>query len=169
MNNIEIVYSKRKTICLQVKQDGKVRVLAPVGTSFDNIKNFVSKHRKWLDKTLQRVAERAEKYDLEKSEIEKLRFIAKQYIPERVQYYSNVMNLYPTNIKITSAKTRFGSCNSKNTVCFSLFLMKYPKDAIDYVVVHELAHIKEKNHSARFYSIIESVMPDYKQRIKLLK
>ena len=79
------------------------------------------------------------------------------------------MGLTPTSVKITSAKTRFGSCSSKNALCFSLYLCLYPSEAIDYVVVHELAHIKHKNHSREFYDFVASVMPDYKEREKIVK
>lgn len=87
----------------------------------------------------------------------------------RVEYYSEKMGLYPASVKITSAATRFGSCSGKNSICFSYRLMLYPPEAVDYVVVHELAHIKEKNHSARFYALVERYMPDYREREKLLK
>ena len=79
------------------------------------------------------------------------------------------MGLKYGRIAITSAKTRFGSCSSKGNLSFSYLLMLYPDSAIDYVVVHELAHLKEMNHSPRFYKIIEEVLPDYKERKKLLK
>jgi predicted metal-dependent hydrolase len=72
-------------------------------------------------------------------------------------------------ITITGAKNRFGSCSSKGNIAFSYRLMLYPEAAIDYVVVHELAHLLEMNHSPAFYKIVESVMPDYKERRKLLK
>ena len=84
-------------------------------------------------------------------------------------HYAAIMGVVPTGIKITSAKTRFGSCSSKNSLCFSLYLMAYPDRAIDYVVVHELAHIRQKNHSPAFYAEVAKVMPDYKERVKLLK
>ena len=73
------------------------------------------------------------------------------------------------HISITSAKTRFGSCSSKGNIAFSYRLMLYPEAAVDYVVVHELAHRKEMNHSRAFYKLIEEILPDYKQRRKLLK
>ena len=79
------------------------------------------------------------------------------------------MGLNPTGIKITSAEKRFGSCNGKNSICYSWRLMQYPAEAIDYVVVHELAHIKHKNHGKEFYRLIENFLPDYKNREKLLK
>lgn len=98
-----------------------------------------------------------------------LRALAAEELPRRVEYYSDKMGLYPTSVKITSAATRFGSCSGKNSICFSYRLMLYPPEAVDYVVVHELAHIKEKNHSARFYALVERYMPDYREREKLLK
>ena len=87
----------------------------------------------------------------------------------RVDYYSRLMNVKPTGIKITSAKKRFGSCSGKNSICFSYYLMLYPKEAVDYVVVHELAHIRHHNHSKDFYSFVSEFMPDYKEREKLWK
>ena len=79
------------------------------------------------------------------------------------------MGLVPQGVKITSAKTRFGSCSAKNSLCFSYLLLCYPMEAVDYVVVHELAHIRFKNHKKEFYALIEACMPDYKQRRMLLK
>ena len=79
------------------------------------------------------------------------------------------LGVTPTGIKITSAKKRFGSCNGKNSICFSLYLMQYPQAAIDYVVVHELCHIRHHDHSPAFYRLVESVLPDYKERERLLR
>lgn len=79
------------------------------------------------------------------------------------------MGLVPAGIKITSARTRFGSCSGKNSVCFSWRLMLYPPEAIDYVIVHELAHIRHHDHSPAFYALIEQYLPDWKVRMKLLK
>ena len=79
------------------------------------------------------------------------------------------MGLKFSRITITGAKTRFGSCSSKGNISYSYRLLLYPDAAIDYVVVHELAHLVKMNHSAQFYKIIESVLPDYKERIRLLK
>lgn len=79
------------------------------------------------------------------------------------------MGLVPTGIKVTSARTRFGSCSGKNSICFSWRLMLYPSEAIDYVIVHELAHIRHHDHSPAFYTLIERYMPDWRERMKLLK
>lgn len=101
--------------------------------------------------------------------MEALRRRAKAELPPRVAYYSQILGVTPTGIKITSAKKRFGSCNGKNSICFSLYLMQYPQAAIDYVVVHELCHIRHHDHSPAFYRLVESVLPDYKERERLLR
>ena len=67
-------------------------------------------------------------------------------------YYSEQMGLYPTQVRITGARTRFGSCSSQGHICFSWRLMQYPPEAIDYVVVHELAHLRYMSHGAEFYA-----------------
>ena len=107
--------------------------------------------------------------ELDKSEVEELKKKAWEYIPTRVEYFAKIMGVTPSNVSINQAKTRFGSCSSKKRLNFSCNVMRYPSEAIDYVIVHELAHIKELNHSKRFWTIVESVMPDYKERQRLLK
>ena len=74
-------------------------------------------------------------------------------------YYSEWMGLYPTQVRITGARTRFGSCSSQGHICFSWRLMQYPPEAIDYVVVHELAHLRYMNHGAEFYALIARYLP----------
>ena len=96
-----------------------------------------------------------------------LRKKAKDILPEKVEYYSKIMGVTPKSIKVNSAKKRYGSCSGENNINFSLYLMDKDERFIDYVVVHELAHIRHHNHSKGFYSFVESVMPDYKERKKL--
>ena len=93
----------------------------------------------------------------------------KEVLPGKVTHYAAIMGVVPTSVKITAAKSRFGSCSGKNGICFSLYLMQYPEEAIDYVVVHELAHIRHHDHSSAFYAEVAKVMPDYRARMKLLK
>lgn len=161
------VFSNRKTICLKIHHDGSIEVRAPYGTSRAFIDRFVTSHEKWVDKKRDRLLQKQSA--MQQVDIERLRAMALEYIPVRAEYYAKVMGVRYTGLKITAAKSRFGSCNSKNSICFSLYLMSYPESAIDYVIVHELAHIKEKNHSSAFYKVVESVLPDYKDRRKLLK
>ncbi len=87
---------------------------------------------------------------------------------ERVNFYSRKLKLYPKEIRISSAKTRYGSCTADNKLFFSFRLVMAPYSRIDYIIVHELAHIKIKNHSGRFWRYIEEVMPEYETHKKWL-
>ena len=93
----------------------------------------------------------------------------REYLPRRVAYWAARMDVMPTGLRITSARTRWGSCSGKNSLCFSLFLMRYPPEAIDAVVVHELAHIRHHDHSPAFYAEVERYLPDWRARRELLK
>ena len=166
----EIIYSKRKTLCLQVKRDGRVIVRCPYRTSKKRIEEFYSSHLEWVKKKLEITKNRmAPINELSDEEINELKRTAWEYIPPRVDYFANIMGVMVSHVSINQAKTRFGSCSSKKRINFSCNIMRYPDTAIDYVIVHELAHIKELNHSKRFWAIVESVLPDYKERQKILK
>ena len=154
---------------LSIDDELNAVVKAPLFVSDSQIEDFVTKNKAWIEKAILRKQNQLERYNLTQDEIDALVKEAKEYLPPKIEYYSNLMGVKPTGVKITSAKKRFGSCSGKNSICFSLYLMTYPKEAVDYVIVHELAHIKHHNHSKDFYKFIEQFMPDYKQREQLLK
>ena len=106
---------------------------------------------------------------LSPEEEQALRRLAAEVIPQRVAVWGRQMGLTPTGVKITSAKKRFGSCSGRNSLCFSWRLMQYPAEAVDYVVVHELAHIRHHNHGAAFWALVEHTLPDYRARQALLR
>jgi predicted metal-dependent hydrolase len=97
------------------------------------------------------------------------KLLAKNVLMNKAGKFSKNMELIPIAVKINSAKTRWGSCSGKNSINFSWRLILAPDDVIDYVVIHELAHIKEHNHSDRFWAIIAEVLPDFRQREEKLK
>ena len=154
---------------LEITGDCEIIVRAPIKMSDRAIAEFVSKYRGWIDKKLPEAEKRAKKSKAISEKEDELRRAAREVIPPLVERYSKLMGLKPASIKITSAEKRFGSCSGKNSLCFSWRLMAYPMPAIEYVVVHELAHIKHHNHSAAFYKLIERYMPDYRDRRALLK
>ncbi len=165
-----LVRSRRKTLAIEVTRDAQVVVRAPLRCPQRDIDAFVESRRDWIESALARQKERlAQHPPLSEEEIAALRQKAKAYLPGRVAYWAGIMDLSPAAVKITSARTRFGSCSSKNTLCFSLYLMQYPPEAIDAVVVHELCHMRQRNHSAAFYAEVARWMPDYRTREKLLK
>ena len=164
-----VIYSSRRTVSLCIK-DGELIVRAPYGTTEKRIIEIIEKHGAWIEKHLKRSEEKLSRENaLTEESIAELKKAAKKVLKAKTEYYARIMGLKYGRITITSAKTRFGSCSSKGNISYSYRLMLYPEAAIDYVVVHELAHLCEMNHSPSFYKIVESVMPDYKQRRKLLK
>ena len=165
-----LIRSGRKTLALEVTREGQVVVRAPQRCSKSRIDAFVESRRSWIEAALQRQRSRLAAHPpLSEEEISTLQQKAKAYIPPRVADWAARMGLQPASVKITSARTRFGSCSSQNALCFSLYLMQYPPEAIDAVVVHELCHMRQHNHSPAFYAEVERWLPDYRQRAQLLR
>ncbi len=168
---MEIIYirSCRRTMAIEITKDLRVKVRLPLWCTKARAEKFVREHSLWIETHYQRVKEKQDRYALNDEEIKALRRRAKEVLPKRVEHFAALTGLSPTAVRITSAKTRFGSCSAKNSVNFSLYLMLYSEGAIDYVVLHELAHIKYKNHGKEFYDLIAMYMPDYKKYVKELK
>jgi len=165
-----LIRSKRRSISLEIASDLNIIVRAPNRMKDSEIELFVNKHYGWIEKHLFKMKNKVEtKSEFNPEQIKELKQAAKEVLPIKTAYFAKLMGVTPTSTKITSAKKRFGSCSSKNGICYSWQLMSYSDAAIDYVVVHELAHIKHKNHGKAFYAFIKEYLPDYKQRIKVLK
>lgn len=171
MEPYELIRSRRKTLALEITRDCRVLVRSPMGLSQARIDAFVSTHAGWIARHLDQQRRRAASAPPPPTtgDIQALKEKARAILPGKVADWSRKMGVTPTGLKITTAKKRYGSCNSQNSLCFSCFLMNSPDDAIDLVVVHELCHIREKNHGPRFYALLETYLPDYKERKKLLK
>ncbi len=168
MQPYTLIRSARKSLALQVGADLSVIVRAPRHVPKREIDSFVTRNSGWIERQQERQRKRAlARPALTEGELLALAERAKREIPPLVARYASIMGLKPTGIKITKAKTRFGSCSAKNSLCFSCLLLRYPPAAIEYVVVHELAHIRHKDHSAAFYALVGSVLPDYMARRRL--
>ncbi|MDE7243905.1 MAG: M48 family metallopeptidase [Oscillospiraceae bacterium] len=166
----ELIRSSRRTMALEVTPDCRVLVRAPLRLSRRQIDDFVAGHALWVQKHLERQRTRQIRHP-EPTEQEREEYMrrALEELPGKIALYSAVMGLYPTGVTVTGARKRFGSCSGKNRICFSWRLMQYPEEAIDYVVVHELAHIRHKDHSKAFYDCVAEVLPDWRERRALLK
>jgi len=165
-----VKYSKRKSLQIVIDRQAEVLVRAPFGISEKYIDQFVRANEEQIEKHLKLQRERLARHP-EPTEEEKALLIrrAKEYLPKKTREYAAIMGVEPTGVRITSARTRFGSCSPKNSICYSWRLMQYPLEAVDYVVVHELAHILHKDHSKAFYRTVERFMPDYRRRRAMLK
>jgi len=169
---INLFRSKRKTIALEIKQDG-IYLRAPLRMSDAEIQSFLERKKTWLQKHLRKQAERsAAVKDLPPYTYEELHALAEkalQVIPERVKYYAEIIGVDYGRITIRNQRTRWGSCSSKGNLNFNCLLMLMPEEIIDSVVVHELCHRKHMNHSTQFYAEVEKAFPDYQRCRKWLK
>lgn len=170
-SDVEIIRSKRRSISVEVQSDGRVVCRAPMRMSEAEIDNFLGSRRDWIEKYRSRAAERQNDAEpkLTADEIETLADAALEDIPKRAAHFAPIVGVDYGRITIRNQKSRWGSCSSNGNLNFNCLLMLCPEDVRDYVVVHELAHRKEMNHSARFWEIVESIIPDYKAKRKWLK
>jgi predicted metal-dependent hydrolase len=202
----EIRRTDRKTIAIQITEEGKVIVKAPLNASDEAIMRVVLKNKKWIESKIKEVFSRPRagkkefvngesflylgrpyKLYIVENQEEPLRFengfflskkflhcarevfiawykeAALEIISQRVEFYAKMAGLKYGKIRITDAQRRWGSCSPNNNLNFSWRLIMAPLPAIDYVVVHELAHIEEKNHSKRFWRRVKALMPDYEK------
>lgn len=167
--NYSVIYSDRKSLSISITREGEILVRAPHATPVTVIQRAVETHRDWIVKHKEeRDRRNAQIPQLSDKEILALKKQARVDLARRVAFYAERMGISYGRITITSARTRYGSCSVRGDLAFSYRLMFSPPEARDYVVVHELAHRKEMNHSAAFYRIVGEVLPDYKQRKKRL-
>lgn len=171
--NIEIKRSSRKTLAIEVSREGEVMVRAPYQLPLSEIEKLVEKKSDWIRKQIEKMQERKSRESaVEKLTPEQVRELAdraKEVIPERAAYFAEKIGVAYGRITIRNQKTRWGSCSSKGNLNFNCLLMLAPPEVLDYVVVHELCHRKEMNHSDRFWHEVEKVLPDYRRWQKWLK
>ena len=167
----ELIRSSRKTLSAEIRQ-GRLVIRAPLRTTDADIRAFLEKHRAWIETHLassQEQREAAAENPLTPEEIRELADRACRVIPERVAYYAPLVGVTVNHITIRNQKTKWGSCSGKGNLNFNCLLMLTPPEVIDSVVVHELCHRKEMNHSDRFYAEVLRVFPEYRKWDKWLK
>lgn len=168
--NYKILRSKRKTVSLSIDKNGEVLVRAGLRTPERFIKDFVNKNASWVKKQLEKFSDIKENQTpLTATEIKSLKKEAKEILTQKTIFYSQIMGVQATGVKITSATTRWGSCSPKNSLCYSYRVMLLPPECQDYIVVHELSHIRVKNHSSKFYQELGRYLPNYKELQKQVK
>ena len=164
-----LVRSSRKTISIVIKPTGEVEVRCPKKCSKRDVEAFLTSKEAWIQKHLDAIGERPEVQLLSEAERKRLTEQAARILSEKVRFYTDKMGVTVNRITVRSQRTRWGSCSVKGNLNFNCLLMLCPEEVQDYVVVHELCHRKEMNHSAAFWAEVEKYCPDYKLHRKWLK
>lgn len=164
-----IIRSFRKSVSISIEKDFSVLVRAPYFVSDKRILKILKEKESWIKRKTQQLKQLPSPSKISREEADILRKKAREYILPRVKVLSEKTGLDFSGVKITSARKRFGSCNSKGNLCFSFFLMLAGPKEIDYVIIHELCHTREMNHSKKFYELVASYLPDYQIYQKKLK
>lgn len=172
---VKIIRSNRKTVAIQINNDLSVTVRAPKKATKKDIEKILRDKEPWIQKHMEQVKNTMKKYEekgykrLTDEQVYELAKQALEYIPRRVEYFANIMGVDYKKITIRNQKTRWGSCSQKGNLNFNCLLMLMPPEVIDYVVVHELCHRKEMNHSKQFWNEVEKILPYYKEAVMWLK
>ena len=162
-----LIRSSRKTISVQLSPTGEVVVRAPSRMPMRDIARFLEEKRDWIETHLRKLSEVQPK--LTDTELGTLARHAKEVLPEIVARFAPLVGVDYGRVTIRAQRTRWGSCSARGNLNFNCLLMLTPDDVMEYVVVHELCHRKEMNHSARFWAEVERVIPSYRESRRWLK
>lgn len=169
----QIIRSQRKTMSLEIKSDGQIIVRAPLRLSQVRIRRFVEQKQEWILKNLEKIQKREAQREavpgLSKEERTRLQQKACRKIPERTAYFAEQIGVSYGRITLRQQKTRWGSCSANGNMNFNWLLILAPPEVLDYVVVHELCHRRQMNHSQAFWNEVSAVLPGYKEQKKWLK
>mgnify|MGYP003294159463 CR=1 FL=1 len=169
---VTIIRSNRKTLSIELKPN-EIIARAPARMKEKEIYKFIESKKSWIDRHLTKLNERQKVLnDLQpytQEEIKEFTAKAKLDIPKRVEFYAEKIGVTYNRITIRHQKTRWGSCTSSGNLNFNCLLVLFPEEVLDSIVVHELCHRKQMNHSAKFYAEIEKVFPDYNRCRQWLK
>lgn len=174
---VEVIYSGRRTLGLEIQADGRVIARVPDGTAGQTVMDFIKERQSWIvqkwfqteEKRQARESRPVPDYVRDPGLEVAYKKRARRQLEARAAYFAQQMGVTYNRIAIRSAKTRWGSCSAQGNLNFHWKLILMPPQVLDYVVVHELAHRKEMNHSPRFWAEVEAVLPDYRKRRKWLK
>lgn len=164
-----VVRSNRRTVSIEISAAGEITVRCPARMQEQDVAQFVQSKRHWIEKHLTKLAAQPQLPAITAEQLRQLKMRAKSVIPGRVAHFAPLVGVTYGRIAIRAQKGRWGSCSTQGNLNFNCLLMLVPGEVLDYIVVHELCHIKHHNHSANFWAEVKRVMPDYKSREKWLK
>ena len=169
MYDYRIIRSDRRTVAIQITRNGAVLVRCPRRMPEAEVRRFVAEKSAWIEGHLTALRAVPQEPVLTDGELHARARQAMEVIPVRVAHFAPLVGVTCGAITIRSQRSRWGSCSGKGNLSFNCLLMLTPPEVLDYVVVHELFHRLEMNHSPRFWAEVERVLPDYRTRRKWLK
>lgn len=167
-----LIRARRKTLSIRITQEGNLEIRAPLGMPKGEIEAFLKEKAQWIETHRAKVlAEytQGQEAPLGEEEILTLAEQMRQRLPEKLNRHAASMGVTFGRVTIRCQQTRWGSCSSRGNLNFNCLLMLAPEEVLDYVVVHELAHRKQMNHSALFWQEVARECPDYKKPLRWLK
>ena len=168
-----LVRSRRRTLALEIQKDGVLLVRSPLKYPTGAIHRFIDQKKRWIERKRKEAVEKNRSRPLlpklSEALVEYHKKLAEQKISERLGYYSSRLGISYRRYRISSARSRWGSCARSGRLSFSWRLAMAPAPVIDYVVIHELIHILEHNHSGRFWEKVRQICPAYKRYKQWLK
>ena len=167
--SVLLVRSSRKTLAVQIRADGTVIARAPLRMPKDRILCFLSEKASWIRMQQGKMQEREKmrqqaRIHLDAAQEKELRERAKSVLAQRTAYFARQIGVTYGRITVRDQKTRWGSCSQTGNLNFNFRLILAPLEVLDYVVVHELCHRRQMNHSAQFWQEVAQVLPDYRKR-----
>jgi predicted metal-dependent hydrolase len=168
----DLIRSARKSITIFVREGGRIEVRAPYRTSIETIEDFLRKKSVWIHRTQAKVCEEDAGREVLCLSAGEVRARARQleaYLAERAPLFARSLGVCYGRIRVGRARRRWASCTAGGDLNFTYRMAFLPPELADYIIVHELSHRKEMNHSPDFWRVVESVMPDYRERRKALR
>ena len=167
--SVLLVRSSRKTLAVQIRADGTVIARAPLRMPKDRILCFLSEKASWIRMQQGKMQEREKmrqqaRIHLDAAQEKELRERAKSVLAQRTAYFARQIGVTYGKITVRDQKTRWGSCSQTGNLNFNFRLILAPLEVLDYVVVHELCHRRQMNHSTQFWQEVAQVLPDYRKR-----
>ena len=167
--SVLLVRSSRKTLAVQIRADGTVIARAPLRMPKDRILCFLSEKASWIRMQQGKMQEREKmrqqaRIHLDAAQEKELRERAKSVLAQRTAYFARQVGVTYGRITVRDQKTRWGSCSQTGNLNFNFRLILAPPEVLDYVVIHELCHRRQMNHSAQFWQEVAQVLPDYRKR-----
>ena len=165
--------SRRKTLSIEIQKDGVVLIRAPYSLPNEEIRKFLNEKHDWIVKHVNVSLSNVKDYrDLDPITMEEMHSLADEalsWVPKRVEQLASLVGVTYGGITIRNQRTRWGSCSSKGNLNFNCLMMLFPEDVRNYIIIHELCHRREMNHSRRFWSLVEQADPDYKEHNEYIR